>query len=357
MRGAARVVLLILLAGPVLAASPASPPPVAISLAEYRARLQGIDLAVRQGNPGAARAAAGRLLAERVVIGANGATPFSPDRSVLGPLARGARGVELRRAAIHLSTLLASLPQEGGAAGTAGAAGRVDPALLARLAARAALAELPQGGKLPEVRDSGVLRAFADFVEPLRRWAAEQIEKLWRWLWKAFTRQRRGGASEIDLPRLVTVLVIALAAILAGLGLLALQRRRAPAAAAPAPAAGPVPMARDDDPLSRRAGEWEAYARELAAAGRFREAVRAWYHAVLVALYQRGALHHRKGRTNWEYVAAVPPEAAWRPAFAAVTRRFEREWYGGDRSSREALEETAADARALLAVLRDREAA
>ena len=130
----------------------------------------------------------------------------------------------------------------------------------------------------------------------------------------------------------MTALVIALAAVLAVLGLLALRRRGAPAAF-PAPAAAPAPPARDDDPLSRRAGEWEVYARELAAAGRCREAVRAWYHAVLVALYQQGALHHRKGRTNWEYVAAVPPEAAWRPAFAALTRRFEREWYGSDRSS------------------------
>jgi hypothetical protein len=259
--------------------------------------------------------------------------------------------VELRRAAVRLSALLASLP-EGGAASVAGSA---DPALLARLAAQAALAELPRGGKLPEVRDGGVLRAFADFMEPLRRWVADQVKKLRRWLEKSFLRKSKAGGSEVDLPRLVTVLVIALAAVLAGLGLLALRRRGAPAAPVPAPAAGPRPPARDDDPLSRRAGEWETYARELAAAGRFREAVRAWYHAVLVALYQRGALHHRKGRTNWEYVAAVPPEAAWRPAFAAVTRRFEREWYGSDRSSREALEETAAEARALLGALHSRD--
>jgi hypothetical protein len=344
MRGAAGVVLLVVLAMPALAAGPASPSPAPISLAEYRARLQGIDLALRQGDPGAARAAAGRLLGERIV---SGPTPFSPDRSVLGPLARGARGVELRRVAVRLSALLASLP-EGGAASVAGSA---DPALLARLAAQAALAELPRGGKLPEVRDGGVLRAFADFMEPLRRWVADQVKKLRRWLEKSFLRKSKAGGSEVDLPRLVTVLVIALAAVLAGLGLLALRRRGAPAAPVPAPAAGPRPPARDDDPLSRRAGEWETYARELAAAGRFREAVRAWYHAVLVALYQRGALHHRKGRTNWEYVAAVPPEAAWRPAFAAVTRRFEREWYGSDRSSREALEETAAEARALLGAL------
>ncbi len=289
------------------------------------------------------KAEAGRLLAGRIVLG--GGPPFSPDRSVLGPLARGVQGVELRRSAVRLSALLRSLPADAGRIGARPAAS--DPALLARLAARAALAELPRGGQLPEVKDSGLLRALADFFEPLRRWVADGIDKLWRWLVRSFTRKSQAGGSEIDLPRLVTALVIALAAVLAVLGLLALRRRGAPAAF-PAPAAAPAPPARDDDPLSRRAGEWEVYARELAAAGRCREAVRAWYHAVLVALYQQGALHHRKGRTNWEYVAAVPPEAAWRPAFAALTRRFEREWYGSDRSSAEALSEAAAAARELL---------
>jgi hypothetical protein len=53
-------------------------------------------------------------------------------------------------------------------------------------------------------------------------------------------------------------------------------------------------------------------------------------------------------------VAAVPPEAAWRPAFVAVTRRFEREWYGSDRSSREALEAARAEASGLLGALAER---
>ena len=59
---------------------------------------------------------------------------------------------------------------------------------------------------------------------------------------------------------------------------------------------------RDADPLSREQDEWEKYAAELAAAGRLREAIRAWYHAVLVGLFRAGLLHHHKGRTNWEYV-------------------------------------------------------
>ena len=315
-----------------------------LSLAEYRGRLAAIAAALDQGDPATAGKAAGELLGARIAFGAEA---LAPDRSVLGPLARGVKGPELRRAAVRLALLLASLP-----AGeeSSGSTGRGDPQLLARLTARQALPALPRGGGLPEIADNGSLRAFSAFFEPLRRWVAERWERLLRWLGKGFTRKLRTGGSAVDLPRLVTVLVIVLAAVVAGFGLLALRRRRA-LPAGEAVSAGPAPLARDDDPLSRRAGEWEAYAQELAAAARFREAVRAWYHAVLVALYQRGTLRHRKGRTNWEYVAAVPPEAAWRPVFVAVTRRFEREWYGSDKSSREALEATAEEARELLGAL------
>jgi hypothetical protein len=321
-----------------------------ISLAEYRARLQGIATALERGDPGA-RTAAGRL--SGVHIG-DGSRSFSPDLSILAPIARSVRGAkspELRLAAARLQALLRGLPAAGTAAPEdAALPPPADPALLARLSARAALADLPRGGLLPQVQDSGFLRAVSDFFAPARRWVVDHLDRLWRWLLDSFTHKGEGGTSEIDLPRLVTVLVLLLAAVLAALALLALKRRGAPAAPLPAPAAAPVP-ARDDDPLSRRAGEWEVYARELAAAGRHREAVRAWYHAVLVALYQRGILHHRKGRTNWEYVAAISPAEPWRPAFVAMTRRFESEWYGSERSSREALDEMAAAARELLAAV------
>ena len=84
----------------------------------------------------------------------------------------------------------------------------------------------------------------------------------------------------------VTVLVVVLALVLGWVGWRVLRNRRrgaAPAVAGPAP----LPPSADDDPLSREANEWERYARELAAAGRAREAIRAWYHAVLVALLPR----------------------------------------------------------------------
>ena len=75
----------------------------------------------------------------------------------------------------------------------------------------------------------------------------------------------------------------------------------------PVMASEPLSSKRDEDPLSRGASEWERYAAQLAAAGRLREAIRAWYHAVLVTLYGANILHYRKGRTNWEYVAGLAP--------------------------------------------------
>jgi hypothetical protein len=148
----------------------------------------------------------------------------------------------------------------------------------------------------------------------------------------------------------VAVLVIVVAAVLGLLAVAALRRSTSaetPATSRPRPASQ-----RDADPLSREQEEWEAYAAELASAGRMREAIRAWYHAVLVALFRAGLLHHHKGRTNWEYVARVPAESSWRAELIRLTRRFDREWYGSERSAAESLRECASEARSILRQVR-----
>ena len=78
---------------------------------------------------------------------------------------------------------------------------------------------------------------------------------------------------------------------------------------------------------------------------------------MLVALFRAGLLHHHKGRTNWEYVARLSPDTAWRPELIELTRRFDREWYGRERSSPEALRECASDARSILTQVRQGRAA
>jgi hypothetical protein len=144
------------------------------------------------------------------------------------------------------------------------------------------------------------------------------------------------------------------ALILIVLGVLAFEviRRSRNAGPQTVEESAPLGSSRDDDPLSRGANEWERYATQLAAAGRLREAIRAWYHAVLVTLYRANVLHFRKGRTNWEYVAALGPEIAWRPQIIRLTQKFEEQWYGSDQSSVEALDECSAAARHILEAVR-----
>ena len=90
----------------------------------------------------------------------------------------------------------------------------------------------------------------------------------------------------------MTALVAAIALVLTVAAVRSMRRRDAAEERGEAGEAAPE---RDEDPLSREAAEWERYAGELAAAGRRREAIRAWYHAVLVALFRAGRLHHQRG--------------------------------------------------------------
>lgn len=319
-----------------------------ISPAAYQDRLETIQARLRANDWIGARAGARGLLEDRIAFGED---QVEPDRSVLGPIANAANPESARAAAPALNQLVAALSANDGG----GAPPAPDPKLLEKVRAREALAELPQGGRLPEVQDGGLFAALAGFLKPITEAIGDFLEKIWDWIIDLlFSSRSSGQAVGLNMVA-VTVLVVVLALVLAWVGWRVLRsRRRGPAPAVAGPA--PLPPAADDDPLSREANEWERYARELAAAGRAREAIRAWYHAVLVALYRAGTLHYRKGRTNWEYVSAVPPGTRWRSRFVEMTRHFEREWYGRDQSTPEALRESAEMALALLSAVRERAA-
>ena len=159
-------------------------------------------------------------------------------------------------------------------------------------------------------------------------------------------------------PRgLVTGIVLLIVLVLAMLAFETIRRSRDAAPEEDLVTSGAVESRRDEDPLSRGANEWERYAAQLAAAGRTREAIRAWYHAVLVTLYAAGILHFKKSRTNWEYIAALSPDIAWRGEFVTMTRRFETEWYGRAQSNIDALDDAAGRARRILDTVRRRAAA
>jgi len=324
-----------------------------ISPATYRDRLAGIQERLRANDWVGARTDARSLLEDRIAFGiASGQDRVEPDRSVLGPIASAANAGTARAAAPALNQLVAALSTEE----DAGKPPAPDPKLLEEVRAREALAALPQGGRLPEVQDGGLFAALEGFLEPIAQAISDFFERIWEWFLDLLFSGRSSGEAGVGLNLVVvTVLVVVLALVLGWVGWRVLRKRRRGAASAVAGPA-PLPPSADDDPLSREANEWERYARELAAAGRAREAIRAWYHAVLVAFYRAGTLHYRKGRTNWEYVSAVPPGTAWRSRFVEMTRHFEREWYGRDRSTPEALRESEEMALSLLSAVRERAA-
>jgi Domain of unknown function (DUF4129) len=80
-------------------------------------------------------------------------------------------------------------------------------------------------------------------------------------------------------------------------------------------------------------GAWRREAERLAVEGRYREALRCRYRALVAELASRGVLDEVPGRTSGDYerlVDALLPEVAGQ--FSTVTRLFERCWYGQEPS-------------------------
>ena len=100
------------------------------------------------------------------------------------------------------------------------------------------------------------------------------------------------------------------------------------------------------------AAAWDALARRLEAEGRWTEAMRARFGALVERLTDHGIVADVPGRTTGEYrveVRAALPEAA--DAFTAAADRFDRAWYGGEEAGPDdAAGFTAAAERVLAAV-------
>jgi hypothetical protein len=78
-----------------------------------------------------------------------------------------------------------------------------------------------------------------------------------------------------------------------------------------------------------RTDEWLARADELERSGRFREAVRCLYLAVLMRLDDAGLVYFDRYQTNWEHLRRI--EASNAPAevrYRFLTQEFDHVWYG-----------------------------
>jgi len=152
------------------------------------------------------------------------------------------------------------------------------------------------------------------------RWLSELISGL-------FDALSDGGAGSV-VGVLILAALLAVAVWLVS-GLRALSAR---SGGGSAPIA--VSLAPGDADEQRSADAWVVEAERLVAAGRFDEALRARYRALLAGLFENGVLDDVAGRTAGEYqreLASAIPEVA--PRFDELTSRFEIVWYGADEAS------------------------
>jgi len=68
-------------------------------------------------------------------------------------------------------------------------------------------------------------------------------------------------------------------------------------------------------------------ARQAAAAGAYRDAIRRLYLALLLKLDSAGLLSYHPAKTNWEHLRSFADERL-RPTFASLTSIFDHSWYG-----------------------------
>jgi hypothetical protein len=317
-----------------------------MTLAEYQAALTRIRSFLETGNVDGARAE-GKGLAGSEIDSPNGR--FKADSTLLAEVNTAKPhdlGVESR-----IDASLASLRRVAPAKPIA-----VDAALMQRLQREQTVQELRRGGALHGVKvEAPLLTRIGEAIVKAARWVGDEVVKFVDWLTRFWpdseTRPKKKPAATSGMRWTIGGLVALIILVLAVLAFEVIRRSRK-GTPRQVEESAPLGSSRDDDPLSRGANEWERYAAQLAAAGRTREAIRAWYNAVLVTLYGANVLQFRKGRTNWEYVAALRPELAWRPRFIHLTRRFEEEWYGSDQSSADALDECGAAARHIVDAVR-----
>jgi Domain of unknown function (DUF4129) len=310
-----------------------------ILIADYISQLERLSALIANDQLAFAKPEAAALAGSTIVSPRGN---FHADDSLLAAIgqARGNDRVVLKRIELTLAELR----------GAAAPGAAPDPKLLQQVATEQDVPELARGGELkaPAIPDVPLLeRVFRSIGQSLQ-WLGKKIVRLIEWIDELLPHGRPEKSGTTSGMRWIVIAVVAL--IVIGIIILAVEvtRRSRRAAAQTLTSNAPLRSTRDDDPLSRGATEWERYAAQLAADGRFREAIRAWFHAVLVTCYASGVLHFRKGRTNWEYIASLPPSTAWRPDLMRLTQRFEQAWYGSEQSTRDDLDDCSGRAQRIL---------
>ncbi len=299
-----------------------------ISLTDYRAGLEKVLSELEAGRLAEAQQAARSL--ERARVTGEGIA-FNSDASILTPIKKATQLSDTDAQKARLKALLDALPN---AAPSEHSDAAPDVDLLNRLRRDEAITRPPRDGQLDDagIADSGFWMAVGHYLGDFIRWCGKIADKIGKFFDKLFPNGGPNIAGSIG--PYINYIVIGGVSVAAGILLRAYlkNRRFKRVEAALDMVSAPAPS-KDDNPLSRDANQWEEYALKLASSGRYREAIRAWFHAVLVMHFRSGALNYRKGRTNWEYCYALPSDLPWRDRFFDLTGSFETEWYGKSQST------------------------
>lgn len=161
----------------------------------------------------------------------------------------------------------------------------------------------------------------------IKQWITKILREVQAWFRKLFSASPKAQPSQftLNLTRLLIggVLLLALLyALYKFFRWFGTRQRRAETESGPREILGEVisESATTEDLL--------AAARALAAQGDYRGAIRRAYIALLFELEQRGKLRLHRAKTNRDYLEALRDEASLYPSFVALTRMFERIWYG-----------------------------
>ncbi|MFT3837991.1 MAG: DUF4129 domain-containing protein [Myxococcaceae bacterium] len=101
--------------------------------------------------------------------------------------------------------------------------------------------------------------------------------------------------------------------------------------------------------LARPPESWAGLADTLAAEGKFREAIRHLYLALLSRLHRDGAIDYDPAKSNWDYFRDFKGDRNLLAPFRELTRRFDFAWYGNVEVSQESWKKFRATCEPMLA--------
>lgn len=164
------------------------------------------------------------------------------------------------------------------------------------------------------------------------KWVGRQLDKLLKSEKDRPVEAPKGGFSiTADTAQMITYALIALAAcvvLLLVYRLLTKQPADAGAAQAGGGEASGPGSGEELNALAKPSWVWSDEADKLAAQGRFREAIRSLYLALLAALHRRGAIDYHPAQSNWDYCDHFRGEPFELEPFRELTLRFDFGWYG-----------------------------